>query len=155
MLTLAISCLSIQFTLIHGPNIPGFYAVLFFIASDFTFTTRRTHNLVSGPLWLCLFSISGAISLLFPSSILDSYQPGGFIFQSHTFLPFHTVHGFSLQEYWSGLPFPLQWTTFSQNSPLWPIYPGWPYTVWLIPSLNYSSPFIMIRLWSMKNEMFR
>ena len=31
----------VQFTLIHGPNIPGSYAILFFTASDFTFTTRK------------------------------------------------------------------------------------------------------------------
>ena len=28
----------LQFTLIHGPNIAGSYAILFFTASDFTFT---------------------------------------------------------------------------------------------------------------------
>ena len=37
----------------------------------------------------------------------------------------------------------LQWTTFCQNSPLWPIHLGWPYTAWLIVSLNWT------RLWSM------
>ena len=31
--------------------------------------------------------------LLFPSSILDTFQPGGLIFWCHIFLPFHTVHG--------------------------------------------------------------
>ena len=34
---------------------------------------------------------------------------------------------FSRQEYWSGLPFPLQWTTFCQTSPPWPIRLGWPH----------------------------
>ena len=33
-----------QFILIHGPNIPGSYAVLLFTASDFIFTTRHIHN---------------------------------------------------------------------------------------------------------------
>ena len=37
----------------------------------------------------------------------------------------------------------LQWTTFCQNSPLWPIHLGWPYIAWLIVSLSYT------RLWSM------
>ena len=36
-----------QFALIHGPNIPGPYAILFFTASDFTFATRHKHNWVS------------------------------------------------------------------------------------------------------------
>ena len=30
----------------------------------------------------------------------------------------------------------LQWTTFCQNSPPWPIHLGWPYTAWLIVSLS-------------------
>ena len=34
----------LQFTLIQGLSIPGFYAILFFTASDFTFTTRHIHN---------------------------------------------------------------------------------------------------------------
>ena len=39
--------------------------------------------------------------------------------------------GFSRQEYWSGLPFPLQWATFCQTSPPWPVHLGWPLTAWL------------------------
>ena len=30
----------------------------------------------------------------------------------------------------------LQWTTFCQNSPPWPVHLGWPYTAWLIVSLT-------------------
>ena len=37
----------------------------------------------------------------------------------------------------------LQWTTFCQNSPLWPICLRWPYMVWLI-SFNE-----LVKLWSM------
>ena len=37
----------------------------------------------------------------------------------------------------------LQWTTFCQNSPPWPVCLGWPYRAWLIVSLSYT------RLWSM------
>ena len=40
------------------------------------------------------FIPSGAISLLFSSSILGTYQPGKFNSQCHIFLPFHTVDGF-------------------------------------------------------------
>ena len=43
--------------------------------------------------WLRLFILSGVISPLISSSILGTYCPGEFIFQCHTFLPFHTVHG--------------------------------------------------------------
>ena len=83
----------VQFTLIHGPNIPGSYAIFFFTALDFAFTTRHIHTWSSFLLWLNLFILSGGISLLFPSSILDTYQPGLLIFQCHICLPFHTLHG--------------------------------------------------------------
>ena len=46
------------------------------MSSDFTFTTRHIHNWVSFLVWLSLFILSGAISLLFSSSILDTYWPG-------------------------------------------------------------------------------
>ena len=57
-------------------------------------------------LWLHPFILSGVISLLISSSILDTYWSGEFLFQYPIILPFHTVMGFSRQEYWSGLPFP-------------------------------------------------
>ena len=91
--TLAILFDHFQFTLIHGPNIPGSYAILFFTASDFTFTSRHIHSWALFPLWLSPFIPSGAISPLLSSSILGTYQPGEFIFQCHIFLPFHSVHG--------------------------------------------------------------
>ena len=74
-------------------NIPGSYAILFFIASDFTSITSHIHNWVLFSLWLHLVILSGVISPLFSSSLLGTYQPGEFIFQCHIFLPFHTVHG--------------------------------------------------------------
>ena len=40
-----------------------------------------------------LFILSGANSLLFLSSILDTFQSEGLILQCLMFLPFHTVHG--------------------------------------------------------------
>ena len=93
MFTLAITCLTTsKFALIHGPNIPGFYAILFFTASDFTSITSHIH---SWELFLLshLFIISGIISPQISSSILGNYRPGEFIFQCPIFLPFHTVHG--------------------------------------------------------------
>ena len=94
-----------QFDMIHGPNIPGSSAVLLFIASDFTSINMHIHNSILFLLWLCLFILSGIISSLISSSILGTYWPGEFMFQCPIFLPFHTVNGFSRQEYWSGLPF--------------------------------------------------
>ena len=82
-----------QFTLIHGPNILGFYVILFFTALDFTSITSHIHSWVLFLLWLHLFIFSGVISPLFFSSILGTCQPREFIFQCPMFLPFHTVHG--------------------------------------------------------------
>ena len=82
--------------LIHLPNIPCFYAILFFTASDFTFTTRHNHSWASFLLWLSHFILSGVLHncpSFFPSSILDTFWPGELIFQYHIFLPYHTVHG--------------------------------------------------------------
>ena len=122
-----------QFTLIHGPNISGFYAVLFFIASDFSFITTHIHNWVLFSLWFCLFFLSEVISPLFSSSISVTYQPGGFIFQCHTFLLFHTVHRVlkARRVKWFAIPFS-SGPHFCQNSPPWPVHLGWPYTAWLI-----------------------
>ena len=66
---------------------------MLFTALDFTFITRHIQKWVLFSLWLILFILSGSISLLFPSSILDTYYPGEFIFKCHIFLPFHSVHG--------------------------------------------------------------
>ena len=82
-----------QFTLIHGPNIPGSYAILSFTTSHFTSITSHIHSWVLFLLWLHLFILSGVIYPLFSSSMLGTYWPEEFIFQCHIFLPVHTVHG--------------------------------------------------------------
>ena len=71
-----------------------------------TSITRRSHYWALFSLWLSLLILFMAVPPLFSSSLLGTYRPGEFIFQCHIFLPFHTVHGFSRQEYWSGLPLP-------------------------------------------------
>ena len=92
--TLAISFDHFQFALIHGPDIPGSYAILLFTASDLASITSHIHSWVLFLLWLRLFILSGVISPLISSSILlGTYWPGEFIFQCPIFLPFHTVHG--------------------------------------------------------------
>ena len=139
--------------LTQGPNIRGPYAVLFFTASDFTFTTRHIHNWALFPLWPSRFILSGAISNwppLFPSSILDTFRPEGFIFQCHSFLPFFVLFmGFLQQEYWSGLPFPPPVDhslseLFTMTHLFWVVLCGG-----LTALSSYASPFTMTRLWSM------
>ena len=43
----------------------------------------------------------------------------------------------------------LWWTTFCQNSSLWPVRLRWPCTAWLMASLSYSSTFAITKLWFM------
>ena len=76
--------------LIHGPNIPGFiqYCPLqhwTLLSPPDTSTTGHHLHLLS------LFIPSGATSLLFSSSILNTYGPGMFIFQCHIFFAFSYV----------------------------------------------------------------
>ena len=126
MLTLAISFDHFQFALIHGPDIPGSYAILLFTASDLASITSHIHNWVLFLLWLYPFILSGVISPLISCSILGTYQPGDSSFSILSFCLFVLFMGFSRQGYWSGLPFPLQWTTFCQTSPPWPARLGLP-----------------------------
>ena len=85
-----------RFALIHGPNIPGSYAILLFTASDLTFITSPIHNCVLFLLWLHFFILSGIIYPLISSSILGTYRPGEFLFQCPIMLPSHTVHQVTL-----------------------------------------------------------
>ena len=107
MFTLAISCLTTSnFALIHGPNIPGSYAILLFTASDLASITSDIHSWVLFLLWLHPFILSGVISPLISSSKLGTYWPGEFLFGMLSFCLFILFIGFSRQEYWSGLPLP-------------------------------------------------
>ena len=106
--TLSISCLNTSnFPLIHGPDIPGSYAILLFTALDLAFITSHFHNWVLSLLWLHPLILSGVISPLISSSILGTYEPCKFLFQCPTFLPFHTVHGVLKARIlkWSAIPF--------------------------------------------------
>ena len=105
---------------------------MLFTASDITSITCHIHNWMLFLPWFHLFILSG-VSLLISSSILGTYQPGEFIFQCPIFLPFHTVHGVLKARINTEVVCPslLQWTTFCQTSPPWPIHLGWPHTAWL------------------------
>ena len=96
-----------QFALIHGPDIPGSYAILLFTASDLASITSPVHSWVLFLLWLHPFILSGVISPLISSSILGTYQPGEFLFQYPIILPFPTVHGVLEARIlkWFGIPF--------------------------------------------------
>ena len=152
MFTLAISCLTTS-------NLPWFIGLTFPLPMQYCSLQHQTllspythllspfrhiHNWASFPLWLSLVILSGVISLLFPTSILDTKWPTGFIFQYHIFLPFRPVHGILKARMlkWFAIPFS-SGPHFVQHSPPWLVCLAWPCTAWLIVSLSYT------RLWSM------
>ena len=114
------------------PNIPGSYAILFFIATDFTSITSHIHNWVLFSLLLRLFILSGVISPLFSSSIIGHWLTWG------VHLSVSYLFGFSYCSWGSQgkntevvCHSLLQWTTFCQTSPPWPIHLWWPHTACL------------------------
>ena len=123
-----------SWTWIHGPNLPSSYAISFFTALDFTFTTRHStteHHFCFGPaasffLELLVIALcSSPVAYWTPSNL------GGLISWCHIFLSFHTVHKVLMERI-------LEWFTISSSSgprfvitSLWPVGPGWPCMVWL------------------------
>ena len=78
-------------------NFPWFMDLTFkvFTALYFTFITTHIHNWALYLLWSRHFIHSGVIGnspLVFPSSILDTFRPGGLIFWCHIFFAFYTIH---------------------------------------------------------------
>ena len=104
MLTLSTSCLTSSNALIHRPNIPGSYTVLFFTALNFTSITSHIH-----PWVLFLFCpVSSFLLELFLhwSSVAAYWAPtdlGSSYFSVISFCLFTLLMGFSRQKYWSGL----------------------------------------------------
>ena len=133
-----------QFTLIHGTNILGPYAISLFKTLDITFTTRYIHDKVWFLLWLSLFIPSGAVSPLSSSSILDPYRLERFIFQCHIFIASSFClwgsQGKNAEVICHSI---LQWTTFCQNSPLCPIHLGCPYRT--VIHVNILVSFLWLR----------
>ena len=95
-----------QFALIHGPNIPGSYAILLSIASNFASITSQIHI---GSCF-CFGSVSSFfLELFFHFSPVAYWAPtdlGSSSFSVLYFCLFLLFMGFSRQEYWSGLLFP-------------------------------------------------
>ena len=121
----------------------------FFIASDFTFTTRQIHIWALFPLWPATSSFLELIVLcssLVACWTLSDMDGELLTFLCHIYLPFHTAHEALGKNTRVHCHFLLQWTIFCQNSSLWPIHLGWPWPVWLIALLNYASLFATTRL---------
>ena len=95
----------------------------------------------------------GNSPLLFPSSILDTFRPGGLIFWFHLFGLLYSLWGSHCKYTGVVCHSILQRITICQNSLLWPVHLGWPYTARLIASLSYASPFTLTRQWSLKGVL--
>ena len=86
----------VQFTLIHGPNIPDCYAVLSFTALDFILPPNISttgHHFHFGP--DTSFFLKPLV-IAFRSSLISYWTPSnlGAHLLCHIFLPFLIVHGF-------------------------------------------------------------
>ena len=106
-----------------------------------TFTTRHIDSWVSFLLWLSHFILSGAIRnrpLLFPSTIVDTFWPGGggLIFCCHIFLLFHTIHEILTARLleWFAIPSSsLQWIFLTQD-----LNQGLLHCRWILEQLSYQ-----------------
>ena len=130
----------------------------FFIASDFTFTTRQIHIWALFPLWPATSSFLELIVLcssLVACWTLSDMDGELLTFLCHIYLPFHTAHEALGKNTRVHCHFLLQWTIFCQNSSLWPIHLGCPCTIWFVASLSYVSLFAKTWLWSMKGWFHR
>ena len=90
----------------HGPNIPGSYAILLFTASDLASITSHIQNWVLfgfasiSSFFLELFLQSSPVAYWAPTDL------GSSSFSVLSFCLFILFIGFSKQECWSGLSFP-------------------------------------------------
>ena len=114
---------------IHGPNIPGSYAILLFTASDLASITSHVHSWVLFLLWLHPFILSGVISPLISSSILGTW--GVPLSVSYHFAFSYCSWGSQGKNTEVVCHALLQWTTFCETSPAWPARLGCPHRAWL------------------------
>ena len=106
-----------QFALIHGPDIPGSYAILVFTASDLASITSHIHSWLLFLLWLHPFILSRVIFPLISSSILGTYCPGVPLSVSYHFAFSYCSWGSQGKNTEVACHSLLQWTTFCQASP--------------------------------------
>ena len=135
--TLAISCWSTS-------NLPWFMNWTFQVPIQYCSLQHWT--LLPSPVTsttgccFCFGSVSSFFLELFLHwSPVAYWAPTDLGSSSFSVLSFHffiLFMGFSRQEYWSVCHSLLQWTTFCQNSPPWPVHLEWPYRAWLIVSLS-------------------
>ena len=98
---LGCQCLFLTISCLTSSSLPWFVDLTFHVPMQYCplqhqiLLSSPHHSWVSFPLWPIRFLLSGAVSsfpLLFPRSILNTFQPGGLIFRYPIFLSFYTVH---------------------------------------------------------------
>ena len=136
-----------EFALIHGPNVPGSYALLLFTASDLTSITGHIQNWVL----FCFGSVSSFFLELFLHwSPVAYWAPTNLGSSSISVLSFSLSYcpwgsqGKHTEVICHSL---LHWTMFCLNSLPWPICLGWPCTEWFIASLSYAMNFGKLCFW--------
>ena len=129
--TLAISCLTTS-------NLPWFMDLTFQVPMQYCSLQHLTLLLspITSTTGCCFaFSIPAFFLELFLHWSQEAYGAptnlGSSYFSVLSFCLFILFMGFSRQEYWKICHPLLQWTTFFQTSPLWPIHLWWPHTAWL------------------------
>ena len=116
MFTLAISCLTISH-LSWFMDLTFQVSMQYFLLQHWTLlsspdTSTTGHSFSFGSassFFLELFHCSSSVAYWTPTDM------GGSSFTVISFCLFILFNGFARQEYWNGLPFPLQWTTFCET----------------------------------------
>ena len=104
--TLGISCLTTS-------NLPWFTDLTFQVPMQYCSYSigpclcHKSHTKLGVLLWLHLFILSGLILHSSPVACWAPTDLGSSSFSVLSFCPFMLFMGFSRQEYWRGLPFPL------------------------------------------------
>ena len=132
--TLAIQFDHFQFPLIHGPIIPGSYAILLFIGSDLLPSPVRSKT----GCCFCFGSISSFfLELFLHSSAVANWAPtnlGSSSFNVLSFCLFILFLGFKARIVkWFAIPVSSRLHFVRTLHPL-PTHLGWPYRAWLIVS---------------------
>ena len=109
---------------------PGSCAILFFTASDLTSITSHIHIWVLFLLWLHPFFLELFLHWS-PVAYWALTNLGSALSVSYHFAFSYCSWGSQGKNTEMVCHPLLQWTTFCQTSPPWPIHLGWPHTAWL------------------------
>ena len=108
----------------------GSYVILLFTASD-SASINHIHNWMLLLLWLHPFILSGVISPWSPVGYWAPTDLGVHLSASYLFAFSYCSWGSQGRNTEVICHSLLQWTTFCQTSPPWPVHLGWPHTAWL------------------------